>query len=89
MITAVVPRKGDAPSECVDPLEQSVIDHPKHYNQGKIEVIDYIDDQKFNFNLGNVVKYISRAGHKKDAIEDLEKALWYLKHEIDMRKKRR
>lgn len=56
------------------------VNHPSHYNDGKIEVIDYIEDQKLNFHLGNVVKYVSRAG-KKDTgktIEDLKKARWYL-----------
>jgi hypothetical protein len=63
------------------------IDHPTHYNDGKIEVIDFIDDKALGFCLGNAVKYISRAG-KKDpatAIEDLRKALWYINHEIEQR----
>lgn len=60
------------------------INSPSHYNDGKIEVIDYIDDKKLSYCLGNVVKYVSRAG-KKDpnkTVEDLKKAEWYLKHEI-------
>lgn len=60
------------------------VDHPSYYNQGKIEVIEYIEDQKLDFCLGNAVKYISRAG-KKDpskAIEDLHKAIWYLRRKI-------
>lgn len=60
------------------------VNHPNHYNTGKIEVIDFIDDQQLDFCLGNVVKYIARAG-KKDPnkyIEDLKKAKWYLEHEI-------
>lgn len=65
------------------------IDHPKHYNQGSIEVIDYIEDKNLGFNLGNTVKYISRAGIKDPTktIEDLEKACWYLKREIERLKK--
>ena len=59
------------------------IDHPTHYNQGRIEVIDFIEDQQLNFCLGNVVKYICRAGHKEHDLEDLQKALWYLKREIE------
>ncbi|MDY2737114.1 DUF3310 domain-containing protein, partial [Intestinibacter sp.] len=43
------------------------VNHPAHYNTGKIEVIDYIEDQDLNFHLGNVVKYISRAGKKDPA----------------------
>ena len=58
------------------------INHPQHYNDGKIEVIDYIEDKNFNFNLGNAIKYISRAGKKGDKIEDLKKAIWYLEREI-------
>ena len=60
------------------------ISHPSHYTDGNIEVIDYIEDKNFNFNLGNVVKYVSRAGKKdKDkTIEDLKKASWYLNREI-------
>jgi len=60
------------------------VNHPKHYTDGKIEVIDFIEDKKLGFCLGNTVKYISRAGKKDPAktIEDLEKAKWYLEREI-------
>ncbi|MDO4728401.1 MAG: DUF3310 domain-containing protein [Bacteroidota bacterium] len=60
------------------------VNSPQHYNLGKIEVIDFIEDQNLNFNLGNVVKYISRAGKKSKEthLEDLEKAKWYLEREI-------
>lgn len=58
--------------------------NPPHYRDGKIEVIDYIEDKGFNYNLGNVIKYVSRAGKKSDKIvEDLEKAKWYLQREIN------
>ena len=63
------------------------VNHPSHYTDGKIEVIDFIEDKKLNYHLGNAVKYISRAG-KKDPdkyIEDLQKAVWYLQREIDRR----
>jgi hypothetical protein len=63
----------------------SNVDHPAHYNTGKFEVIDVIEDWKLNFNLGNVVKYISRADHKGKALEDLKKAAWYLQREIGLR----
>lgn len=62
-----------------------VVNHPAHYTDGKIEVIDFIEDKKLGFHLGNAVKYISRAG-KKDPnkkVEDLEKAAWYLNREIE------
>ena len=70
-----------------------MINHPQHYTSGKIEVIDFIEDKGLNFNLGNVVKYVARAGHKKSsgksmdakALEDLKKAQWYLNREISSR----
>lgn len=61
----------------------NVIDHPSHYNRGKIEVIDFIEDQGLSFHLGNVVKYITRAGSKGDKLEDLKKARWYLDRYIN------
>lgn len=62
------------------------VNHPYHYTQGKIETIDFIEDKGLNFNLGNVVKYISRADHKNNTLEDLEKAQWYLNREIETMK---
>ena len=58
--------------------------HPSHYTDGKIEVIDYIEDKQLGFCLGNAVKYISRAGkkYKDKEIEDLEKAVWYINRRI-------
>ena len=61
---------------------KEMINHPQHYNMGKYEAIDVIEDWQLNFNLGNTVKYISRAGHKDDIMQDLKKALWYLDREI-------
>jgi len=58
------------------------VNHPRHYNMGKIEVIAAIDDWKLGFSLGNAVKYIARAEHKANKLEDLKKARWYLDHEI-------
>ena len=60
-----------------------LVNHPQHYNQGKIEVIEYIEDKGFNFNLGNAIKYISRCEFKGKKKEDLQKAIWYLQREID------
>lgn len=60
------------------------VNHPAHYTDGNIEVIDFIEDKQLGYHLGNAVKYISRAG-KKDPdkyIEDLQKAVWYLQREI-------
>lgn len=58
------------------------VNHPSHYNMGKIEVIDVIDDWKLDFYSGNVIKYVGRAGHKGCELEDLKKALWYLNRKI-------
>lgn len=60
------------------------VNHPSHY-QGKIEVIDFIEDKELGFHLGNAIKYISRAGKKnKDTkIEDLRKAIWYIERYIE------
>lgn len=65
----------------------SKVEHPTHYNQSPIEVIDAIEAWKLNFHLGNVVKYIARAEHKQNPIEDLKKASWYLNREIKRREK--
>lgn len=54
------------------------VDHPPHYNAGKIEVIDAIEAWDLNFNCGNVIKYVVRHKHKESPIEDIEKAVWYL-----------
>lgn len=64
------------------------VNHPSHYNKGKIEVSDFIADQKLNFDRGNAVKYVCRAGAKDPdkEIQDLEKAIWYINHEIKMLK---
>ena len=60
------------------------VNHPSHYNDGNIEVIDFIEDKKLGFCLGNAVKYISRAGKKDKSkeVEDLEKASWYIQRRI-------
>ena len=60
---------------------KSKVNHPSHYNKG-IETIDYIESWEMNFNIGNVIKYTTRAGYKDNKLEDLEKAKWYLEREI-------
>lgn len=71
------------------------INHPAHYNSlparcdkcgDFIECIEVV--RHMNFNLGNVIKYVWRAGYK-NGIEDLEKAKWYLENEIDRLKKQK
>ena len=71
------------------------VNRPSHYTDSNIEVIDYIEDKKLGFCLGNAIKYISRAGKKKDngrdmidkEIEDLKKAIWYINRRIFVLKK--
>ncbi len=64
-----------------------LVNHPPHYKSGGIETIDFIEAKDLNYRLGNVVKYVARAGKKAtDPVQDLEKALWYLQREIDARK---
>lgn len=66
------------------------VNKPQYYAETKIEVIDYIEDKQLGFCLGNVVKYVSRAGrkhsvgmdNKEKEIQDLEKAKWYLERRI-------
>jgi hypothetical protein len=63
------------------PLE--TVDHPAHYNQYKgLEVIDLVE--QMNFNRGNAVKYVARAGFKspEKELKDLKKARWYIDREI-------
>lgn len=58
------------------------VNHPAHYKTGGIETIDFIEAKEFNYNMGNAVKYISRAEHKGNKKQDLEKAIWYLNREL-------
>ena len=64
-------------------IEHDAVNHPSHYTRGKIEVIDFIEDQQLPYHLGNVIKYIARAGYKGDKLEDLKKARWYLDRYIN------
>ena len=58
------------------------VNHPAHYKVGGIETIDFIEAKKLNYNMGNAVKYISRADHKGNKKQDLEKAKWYIDREL-------
>lgn len=70
--------------------EDDLVNNPNHYCSGGIEPIDFIEAKGLGFCLGNVVKYVARAGKKKElnmtdaekAIQDLEKARWYLNRAI-------
>ena len=74
------------------------VNSPSHYTRGKMEVIDFIEDQGLNYHLSSVLKYVCRAGHKgaypgqtqRDMeIEDLKKAAWYLNRYIQCLEKQR
>jgi hypothetical protein len=58
------------------------VNSPSHYKVGGIETIDFIEAKRLDYHLGNVVKYISRADHKDDKLENLKKAQWYLNRAI-------
>lgn len=65
------------------PPVPDMVNHPPHYTAGGIETIDFIEAKKLNYNLGNAVKYITRADHKGNRKQDLEKAVWYLTREMN------
>jgi len=62
--------------------EKETVNHPPHYKVGGIETIDFIEAKGLDYCLGNVIKYITRADHKGNKIEDLRKAQWYLTRAI-------
>jgi hypothetical protein len=73
-------------------LTKDSVNHPSHYNTlpakcskcgQQIECIDVVGEM--SFNLGNAVKYLWRADHKGNAIENLKKAIWYIEYEIKRR----
>ena len=71
-------------------MAETTNDHgPEYYRRGSIQVWDFIRQQELNFHLGNVIKYVCRAGHKFDDIEDLEKAIHYLQNEVEFRTSKR
>lgn len=64
--------------------ENDTVSKPAHYCTGrKYEPRKVISDWNLNFNLGNAVKYLSRAGRKGDKVEDLRKAIQYIEYEIE------
>ena len=89
-INEVCVNMADSISEKITQFSNDNVNRPSHYTDGKIEVIDYIEDKKFGFCLGNAIKYISRAGKKHSAgmskkekeVEDLNKAIYYIQRRI-------
>jgi hypothetical protein len=74
--------EGDRMIEMFEP-KVDPINHPAHYVVGGIETIDFIEAKKLGYNLGNVVKYLTRADHKGNKLEDLRKAQWHLTRETN------
>jgi len=75
-------------SQAYEKYQTDLVNHPAHYKAGGIETINFIEAKDLNYRLGNVVKYVSRAGKKdSDPVQDLEKAAWYLNREIEARKR--
>ena len=70
------------PMASADQPKDDVVNHPSHYKVGGIETIDFIEAKELDYHLGNVIKYITRANHKGDRMENLRKAQWYLNRAI-------
>ena len=74
----------DSKGNLVSKSNYDPINHPSHYTDGGIETIDFIEAKGLNYNCGNAIKYISRAGKKATAERavDIAKAIWYLEREL-------
>lgn len=82
--------EGLVDKECVD-VGSDMVNHPPHYNTGKFEVIDVLEDtlgeEGFEkYCVGNTLKYLMRYEHKSNPLQDLEKAAWYLNKAIEKRR---
>jgi hypothetical protein len=62
---------------------KEMVHSPDHYQGKKFEVIDIINDYSLNFEMGNAIKYILRADKKGNKKQDIQKAIWYLNHELN------
>lgn len=73
---------------------KDMVNHPPHYNQGKYETIDIIEDALGEQGIilycqGNALKYILRMWHKNNPVEDVKKAVWYLNKIIEVSEKQK
>lgn len=68
-------------------LPHDPVNHPKHYTSHPSGVECIQIAEHFNFNTGNAIKYLWRAGLKNDALEDLKKAEFYIRREIERRQR--
>jgi hypothetical protein len=84
----IQPQYKDAALKLLNMREVDIVNKPPHYTGGGVETLDFIEAKDLNYRLGNVVKYVSRAGKKVDSdpVQDLEKAMFYLQREINIRK---
>ena len=71
------------PEIAVEEPKSDPVNHPAHYKVGGIETIDFIEAKKLGYHLGNAVKYITRADHKGNRLQDLQKAKWYIDRAIE------
>jgi hypothetical protein len=83
-------KKAKKSSKIIKVVKETKVDivkSPPHYRTGGIETIDFIEAKDLNYRLGNVVKYVARAGKKLDSdpLVDLKKARWYIDREIFVR----
>lgn len=78
-----------SPQTLATPQRPDPVLHPSHYIANNIEMTEVIEAFGLGFHLGNVVKYVLRAGKKGDRLEDLRKAEWYLRREIEREQKAR
>jgi hypothetical protein len=84
----VQPQYKDAALKLLNMKEADLVNKPPHYTDGGVDTLNFIEAKDLNYRLGNVVKYISRAGKKvgSDPVQDLEKARFYLEREIEARR---
>jgi len=64
--------------------EYDTVTKPEHYNHGKFETIEVVEDWRLNYHCGNALKYISRHNHKGKPAEDIKKAIWYLQRYLQV-----
>ncbi len=76
------PKKEKKRKDTITSRFNDPVNHPNHYTSGGIETIDFIEAKELDYNLGNVIKYITRADKKGKKLEDLKKAQWYLNRAI-------
>jgi len=71
------------PEIAIEEPKADPVNHPAHYKIGGIETIDFIEAKALGYHLGNAVKYITRADHKGNRLQDLQKAKWYIDRAIE------